>query len=208
MASARELLQAAERQQEIRSKWETQIREAEQIEVPTEEFVAKAKAEVDAANQAVVDGLAVRNAKSALEMADKYLQESKDLQSKARKLRGAAHDTQDVLTEAIAKIPNCPLKVLIDDDGDARLVIKTDRSEQEPFDELSDGQRWNAILPLCFQNNRLIVLSQAAFGEIQPKNVKLLDELARTHGAYILTAQVDDGQLRGESWSSNGKAVS
>ena len=84
------------------------------------------------------------------------------------------------------------------EDGEARLVISTDRGEAEPFDELSDGERWRTIVPLCCEAGRLVVLPQAAYGELANSTRSLLDVIAAQVGAYILTAQADDGELRAE----------
>ena len=129
--------------------------------------------------------------------------EAKAQEIVASRLRDAARDTQDVLSAAIAKIPGCPLRVVVDDNGDARLVLKTDRSETERFDELSDGERWPIIIGLAAGADRIIVLPQAAYGELSDATRTLLDGLARQHGCYIHSAQVDDGPLRCEAWSNS-----
>ena len=80
-------------------------------------------------------------------------------------------------------------------------MIQTDRSDSEPFDELSDGERWRTIVPICCGPGKLIVLPQAAYGELADSTRGLIDQLANERGAYILTAQADDGELRAERFA-------
>src|SRR5690606_4119266 len=102
-----------------------------------------------------------------------------------------------------AMIPDCPLFVKLDDDGNPRLVMSTDRSDAEPIDELSDGERWEPLMRIAAGTpNRVIVLPQAAFGEMGEEMRNRIDELAREHGCYVVTAEVSHGELRAEPWSS------
>lgn len=83
---------------------------------------------------------------------------------------------------------------------DTRLVVATERSETELFEDLSDGEKWRVILPIAAAKNVLITLSQAAFGELAESSRAYLDTLAREVGCYILTAVADDGELRAEPY--------
>lgn len=87
------------------------------------------------------------------------------------------------------------------DDGDPRLVLATDRSENEAFDELSDGERWPVILAVAAASNRLIVLPQSAFGELAPSTREALDAMAAERDCYVLTAIADDCDLHGERYA-------
>lgn len=179
--------------------------QAQAVECPTEDEVDGANVAVHVATQDVQSGVRIRDAIASRDAATQYMQDANSFDETAKALRKAAASTFDVLSDAITSIPGCPLRVWNNEAGDSRLVIDTDRDDREPFDDLSDGEKWNVIVPMCFARNRLIVLPQAAFGEIQPANCNLLDNLAIEHDSYILTAQVDDGELRGEKYT-NGKA--
>lgn len=205
MATARgaayEALRNAKNYAQLRAELETTIKDSGTVECPTEAEVAEAGDAVAKAQDAQAVGLSVRQAIAARDKADAYSAEAKDHAKLAERLRHAARDTQDVLSEAIARIPNCPLRVKTDDDGNARLVTATDRSDAEPFDDLSDGERWPLLIGLAALKNRLIVLPQAAFGELADSTRDAIDQLAKQHECIILTAQVDDAELRCEAWS-------
>lgn len=189
---------AAQQHAETIDRWQVQIDAGKYINCPSNEEVADACAATQEATRAISAGMAVCKAIIARKNADEWKAQCQDAAKGARRLRDAAHDTMDVLTEAIAGIPDCPLKVKSMDDGSIRLVIATDRSETEPFDELSEGERWPVILKLAAASNRLIVLPQAAYGEFSDSTRLYLHNLAIEHKCYLLTAQADDGELRAE----------
>lgn len=182
--------------------WQADIDAGARIVCPTEIDVEQAAIAVQNAEAAVTLGIQVRNAITAKANADAYTQTAKDAGTFAQRLRNAARDTPDVLSDAIGRIANCPLKVRNDEDGNPRLVLKTDRSDAEYFDELSDGERWPILIALAAGENRLIVLPQAAFGELSDSTRDMIDRLARELECFILTAQVDDSVLRCEAWAA------
>lgn len=189
---------AAVKQEQTLAAWHKDIDAAAGVTVPTIDDLAAAEDAVTAATEAVEQGVRIREAIAAKARADAFAKQHDEHANKARRLRDAGKDTQDVLSDAIARIPKCPLRVATMDDGTVRLVLQTDRSEREPFDDLSDGQKWPHIIALAAASNRLIVLPQAAFGELSESTRAQLHALAQEHGCYILTAQVDDGDLRAE----------
>jgi hypothetical protein len=83
-------------------------------------------------------------------------------------------------------------------------VLATDRSESEYFDELSDGIKWLHAVRIAAKANRLIVLSQAAFGELAPSSKAYLDRLARDNDCWILTAEAEDCELHGAPYACAG----
>jgi hypothetical protein len=198
--SAYDLMVSSQRNDELTAGWRNDIAAGEAIVGPTDEQLTRDAAAVEAAKAALAQGAAARRAIVAREESSKYLELAEKLGRRAGRLRDAAHDTARVLTEAIASIPACQLRVRFSDAGDPRLVLATDRSEHEPFDDLSDGERWPVILQIAAAHNRLIVLPQAAYGELSPATRAHVDALAKTHGCYVLTAQADDGELRGEAF--------
>jgi tetratricopeptide (TPR) repeat protein len=193
---------AALNHEETLTKWEEQLAADAVAPVPVTDMDA-AEAAVMAAAVAVTMHNAETAAATHRDNADGLIEKAKSAKKKAEKLREAAAATSGVLSQAIATIPDCPLFVTSDDDGETRLVIKTDRNadKPEPFDELSDGERWKVIVPLCCGAGRLVVLPQAAYGELAPSTRAMLHALAAERGAYILSAQCDDGELRGERYA-------
>lgn len=199
--------EAAQREQQVRDELDRTIAEAAETVCPTDTAIADAAAKVRAAHAAVETGVRIRAAKDAIRRAAVEQANAKAEAAAAENLRKAAKGTLDVLCEAIAGVPNCPLRVAYDDDGDARLVIATTRSDEEPFDERSDGERWRVVLDIAASPDRLIVLPQAAFGELSDGMRDALDRLARERRCYILTAQADDGELRAQPWRPAREAV-
>lgn len=206
-SNASDALERSRQHAALTADWRADIEAAESVECPTAEDLESADRAVDAANAAATLGVKVRAAIEARRRADHYAAEAKEHEQAAAYYRKAAAATQDVLTDAISRIPNCPLKVWNDDDGNARLVLETERSEREPLDELSDGERYDVLIPMVARPGRLIVLSQAAFGELSPTLRERVDRIARERGCYVLTAQADDGELRGEPYRELAAAV-
>ena len=170
-----------------------------EIEEAEAEHVAALHALADA-KSSVTQGVRIREALEAQKRSVASGEQAKQLHTEAKRLRDAATDTADVLTAAISSLNDCPLKIKLDEDGEPRLVIATDRSETEPFDELSDGERWLHVVQIAAAANRLIVLPQHAFGELSPESKDQLNKLAKTNRCYILTAVADDCELHGESY--------
>lgn len=183
------------------------INSAEDLDCPSENEIVNASAIIEKAQAAITMADKIRTAKLAQAESERHSGEAKTHGQVARQLRDAAKDTMTVLTDAVREIPGCPLRVIETTTGDPRLVLETGRSGSELFDDLSDGERWPHIIRLAAAKNRLIVLHQAAFGELAPSTRQLLDNLAREHDCYILTAQVDDGPLRAEAWESEEKVT-
>ena len=103
----------------------------------------------------------------------------------------------DVLT---SQMPECPLKI-----SDGRLVVKTKRSDREPYSQLSDGQRWMIAIEVAAQflkNGELTTADQKAFDGLTPKSRKTIDEKLRKQGVHCLTAVAVDEDLHAESYAS------
>lgn len=206
--AARDALQNAKTYAMMREELEHTIAQSANVDCPEQSEVDAAVLAVEQAKQAQAVGVAVRQAKEAARKAEEHAGLAKHNAKMAKAMRDAAAETQDVLSDAIASIPNCPIRVKVDDDGNARLVLATDRSDAERFDELSDGERWPIIIGLAAARNKLIVLPQAAFGELSDATRDLLDRLAKQHECYILTAKSVHGEaLRGEAWKAPELAV-
>jgi hypothetical protein len=183
--------------EEMMTQWKETI-EKTQVKPPTSEEVVKVAEAVSAASKDVELGDAANKGIMARESAKEQAAIVKALNAKAKELRKAAAKTADVLSDAISTIEGCPLRVMVTDDGDARLVLDTDRSSEKPenFDELSDGERWIVIIGLVCKEGRVVVLAQGAYGELTPNTKAGINALCVERGAYLLTAKADDGDLR------------
>ena len=164
---------------------------------PTTEEIAAASSARQTSHANYLTGEKIKEGlKIESEARDINLQ-AKELSKSADRHRVAAGLTFNCVTDALSKLNNCPLSIK-EIDGSPRLVIETDRSTTEPFDELSDGERWKVLVPLATAPNRIITLSQAGYGELQPATRLMLHNLTAERGGYLLTAQADDKPLRAE----------
>lgn len=178
----------------------TELIEAEPEAYPTPEEIGAAETVYRAAMDALQRGERAREAKATQGRIDDLQEIAKQQGKRGRRLRDAAASTANVLTDAIKTIDGCPLTVAADDKGNARLVMKTDRSDAELFDELSDGERYRVIVETICQPGRLLPLSQSAMGELSPPTRWKIHQLAENRGCYIVTAIADEGPLRAERY--------
>ncbi len=194
-------LQGAKQREELAAGWRADIEVAEAVECPTDADITKADAASTAANAASELGARVRLAKAASDEAVGFREQAAEHEKRSIALRKAAGSIFGVLSEAIARIPDCPLLCRNDDDGNPRLVCKTDRSDYEPFDELSSTEKWRPLLDIAGAPNRLIVFPQEAFSEMNESTRLWLHEQAAKRGCYIFTAVADEGELRCEPYA-------
>ena len=199
--SAKDELLNAEEHNRVIEELRESLSEMSDLHCPTEDDLKEAAEQIKSAKSAVEKGMVIRAAKKDLDDAKEKEAEAGRLIKLSEMMRTAARNCESVLSEAVGKIPDCPLRVEPDDNGDSRLVIKTDRKDDTFFDELSDGERWRVIVPMTMGEHRVVVLPQQAYGELQPKNRKELHELALEHQCCILTAQAADGEMRAEAYS-------
>jgi hypothetical protein len=202
MLSAERELESAKRDVALRGELDAAIEAAGGAVETTENELDDAAEAVGEARQASKVGMQVRQAIEAKAKAQTHLDKAKDFREKAERLRNAAAGTFDVLSESIAKIEDCPLRVHLTEDNEPRLVVETDRSEREYFSELSDGEQLDVIMRIATRHNRLIPMSQGEFGELSPGLRDKLHELAVRHGAYIVTAVATDGELSARAYST------
>lgn len=198
--AAYEMLSVAKSEVSLRGELDAAIEAASGSEETTEDEVDDAAQAVGEARNAVKHGMLCRQAIEAKEKAQAHLDKAKEHRERAETLRRAAAGTFDVLSESLAKIEDCPLRVRLNDENVPRLVCKTDRSDEEPFEDLSDGEKLDVIMGIAARRNRLIPLSQAQFGELAPSLRTKVDQLAKKHGCFIVTAQATDGELRGRAY--------
>lgn len=111
----------------------------------------------------------------------------------AEDIRNAGRRAEEILA-ATLKLKH--LRVL-----DGRLVTSTDRDKNEPFAELSHGER--SILAIreaarYVPPHGLTCISQEIWGGISATNKKLIRKEAEKLGIVLLTAEVTDGELNAE----------
>lgn len=138
---------------------------------------------------------------TAFEYQQKYRKEkeyAKIHRKKAESLRDKAKSVEGVLTSLI---PDGPLRV----EG-GRLVLETDRSKHELYGDLSDGERWNVAIDIAAnflskvdKPQRMLVIPQPAYEGMRPSLRPEIEKKLNDVGVKILTAIVDDGELRVEA---------
>lgn len=170
----------------------------EGLQPVTAEDVAAAEAAQQAAADALLAANSLTEARQAKEQARQHSIDQRQATKDADALRRSAGHAVDQLSRAVNGIPGCPIETVLDDDGAVVLMVGG-----VPFDEKSDGERWKLVVPICFKPGRIIVIPQAAFGELSRDAIDFLDQAAIDNECYILTAQVtDDGtELAGRPWS-------
>lgn len=164
---------------------------------PDTSELAQIEAEVSAASDAITNANVIIAAKEAKETADRHIRADKAYSTAADSYRKSAAKVATKLSESVAAIPGCPIETVFDDDGDVVLM-----SDGVPFDEKSDGERWRLVVPMCFAPDRIIVIPQAALGELSHETCDFLDQSAFDSQCFILTAKVTDSgvELHGHPW--------
>lgn len=102
-------------------------------------------------------------------------------------MRDAAQATDTVLSAAVERL-NSPLRVRA-----GRLVLKTDRSDHELFEDLSLGERTRVVVDIAIEAvgmNGIIVVPQELWEGLDKPNRDALNEQVNGTGVVILTAQV------------------
>lgn len=160
-----------------------------------EPFLTEAIAAVDAARKAVENGALIRQAAAKAAEAESHATAAKVASKAARKLRDAAGAVDDALSKLLPD--DCPLRVEA-----GRLVLETDRGKSEPFSDLSEGEKWQVAIRVACKKlppGGLLTLEQSAWEGLAPSVKLQLDAEAKAQGVVILTAAVDDGELRAET---------
>ena len=137
----------------------------------------------------------VRRAIQMRERARAKADESGEARARSYALREAARGCEGIVTAALAKV--CPAGMSV---HEGMLVVETDRG-QEPFDELSHGERWRWALQIAcktIQPPGLLICRQEGWESLDPKTKREVHAMARELGLVILAAMADDGELRSE----------
>ena len=184
----RSLLQMAKRHEADRKSFEEAI--ASDQEIVSEESIDEAEKEVqDARRMAQAAGVA-RQHICAWDKLEALKSKAKKLGEMASELRSCAAKTSEVLNHIF---PECPIRI----EGD-RLVVASDRSQSEPFSELSPGER-SAIgvemLAKFLPEDGIGIIQQEVWESLQPSVRAHLNQLITDAGIPVITAEAADGEL-------------
>jgi energy-coupling factor transporter ATP-binding protein EcfA2 len=178
-------------QAKLRDELERQIQEAH-VEPPSADALSAATAELESAK--VAQSLAAQQQVMAQqrERADALTLSAQEYADEAKELREKARQTDEVLSEIVAEIPACPLRVI-----DGRLVTNTKRGATF-YSDLSAGERWRIALDIAIQavgTGGLLVIPQEAWEGLDPANRAAIDAQAKAAKVVVLTAEcsADDG---------------
>jgi hypothetical protein len=176
---------------------ETQISTLSQIiasgepELVPEESIALAAENVSKARQTLETGVQVRTAKQQLLEAGIADEQFRIFEQEAESLRNSAQATDTVLSAAVERL-NSPLRV-----RNGRLVLKTERSDHELFEDLSLGQRTRVVVDIAIEAlgiGGLLVVPQELWDGLDKINRDTINEQVSGTGVVILTAKVGDGE--------------
>jgi hypothetical protein len=193
--SVHQILEAAKQHERVLEEWRATLQRVA-IEDPGDKAVDAAGHALLNARRNMQEGVRVRDAKRVNLQRTGHEEKAKQANRNAQRLRDAARATDDVLSQAV------PSSVLRVEGG--RLVTATDRSQSEPYAELSRGEQWKIAIDLACEQlpeNGLLVVPQESFEGLQPKNRKLVHEHAVKRRVTILTAEATDGELEAAEYS-------
>ena len=178
----------AKRHEADRKSFEEAI--ASDQEIVSEESIDEAEKEVqDARRMAQAAGVA-RQHICAWDKLEALKSKAKKLGEMASELRSCAAKTSEVLNHIF---PECPIRI----EGD-RLVVASDRSQSEPFSELSPGER-SAIgvemLAKFLPEDGIGIIQQEVWESLQPSVRAHLNQLITDAGIPVITAEAADGEL-------------
>lgn len=189
--AATDRFEDAQAQAKLREELERQIQEAH-IEPPSADALAAAAAELDAAKASQAKAAQQQIMAQQRDRADALSISAQEYADEAKELREKAKQTDEVLSEIVAEIPACPLRVI-----DGRLVTNTKRGATF-YSNLSPGERWRIALDIAIQavgTGGLLVIPQEAWEGLDPDNRAAIDARAKESKVVVLTAEcsADDG---------------
>ena len=179
--------------------WKDQIASFEALPQPNDEEIAAADAAIAATKTAVDTGTLVRAGKLKLAEAETHRANAKELTKAAEVLRKAAAGVEGVLSK---QIPPGPLRVV-----NERLVLTTDRKKNEPYADLSEGERVRTAVPYMVDfigsqveegKSGVFTLPQRMWQDLQPADRDWLAKYCAERRVWIVTAEVAVGELRAE----------
>lgn len=188
--SAESSLKAAQEQQQSMQGWERAIAETADVANPTDEQLAAAIETVQAARNAMVEGVRVRDALQREASAKVLEQKAAEARAISAKLRDAAQGTMDVLSVAVKS-----LSPRITIDGNFRLVVKGHVRGDVFFGDLSAGERWRLAFDLAIEafkkrgERGLLAIPQEAWEGLDEHNRREVVEAVSQTDLVVFAAQ-------------------
>lgn len=142
-------------------------------------------------------GVKLRDSQQKLLQAKAHEDDQRQAEQAAAKLREAARSVDHVLSQ---KLPTGPLRAEA-----GRLVLDTERGEGALYDECSAGEAWIYALPYGIDavgKGGVLAVQQEAWDGLDNENRQRIAACAKDGFCWILTAEVDDGELRAEVFAA------
>jgi hypothetical protein len=196
-AEARADYDAAVNNQEIINQLRERIAGASLDGEPVTELDLRlAEKRVVECRQAVEVGIRTRDAILKAQEAEQHAKRAQGLRRAAEALREAASSVDQVLS---TQLPTGPLRA----EG-GRLVLDTERGQGVPFDECSQGEKYRVALPYGIASvgaGGYLALVQEAWDGLDGEHRAEIAQICKASKVWIITGQVDDGELRAEEFS-------
>lgn len=164
-------------------------------EEPTQEQFEACEERRKAAIEALQQQRTASRAMATKQEADGLIAESELLAKQAEIMRTIARSTDHVLEQSLIDAGFDSVKV-----HDGRLCVKSDRG-LEPVSELSTGERWRLALDIAARSlpaGALLSVHQEGWQSLDNELKREVAAMAKERGLVIITAQVDEGELRSE----------
>lgn len=199
---------AARQTEKAMAGWQKAIEAAEGVAAPADEDLAAARAATIVAQQAIERAGVVRDAQRKLREAAEHAEAAAQRRKADQELRDKGKLTDDVLSKAVAS---------------SRFAVSKDilfgvlpNGVRKPYYVMSDGERTMIALAEKVERTRALTpdpgrpivvrLPQRTLQDI-PQSVRdRIFGMAAALNACVISAQVDDGELRCEVWQANGGA--
>lgn len=207
LEAAQNATAAFRREEELLAGWREATAHANAVELPSPDAIEAAERAVTTAREAIEKAAVVRQAKAKAAEARGFFDGAKLHRNAADRLRQSAHETDDVLSKAVA---SDSLKVRA-----GRLITKHPERGEVFYAERSDGTRWKLAIDEAIKRIRLlgaeetaiIPIPQTAWSELDPTNKAAIHVYAVKQGVTVVTAEATDGELRAEAFNENNAAI-
>ncbi len=188
MAEA-DLLRAQENSVLI-TKWESDVKAAENVEPPDEDTVSILECRVGDAREAIETGVRVRDARERHGVIKLLYDQGKLASKNSERLRDAAHGCEDILSRLVADMGGV-FKV----DKEFRLVVQHPKRGATYFSELSHGERWKLGLDVAIEAFRrdgkrgLLAIPQECWESQDFENRRLIAKHIEGSDLAVITAE-------------------
>ena len=187
---AQQKLDAAESIAAMAAQLQSQI-DAGSAPGPSPVEMESAEGAIELARIMIATAADARRAADMLAKADTHETEAQTHAAEAVSARRWAKYTDELLSEQVATVSDCPLTVV-----DGRLVAQTGRGPTY-YSELSAGERWRMAMDVAIQavgDKGLIIIPQEAWEGLDSANRAAIHVQAQAAAVTVLTAECSDDE--------------